>query len=112
MNQAPGTNEEIVSFCKLNYGVSFQTFAKIKVNGKEADPLYVYLKEQTPDEDENEKAGSFKQKLIDLSQAVLGNDIKWNFTKFLIDKEGNVVSRFGPTVTPEEIAPHIEKLLK
>jgi len=111
LNQAPGTNEEIVNFCKINYGVSFQTFSKIKVNGKDADPLYVYLKEQTPEDMENEKAGAFKQHLHDLSQSVLGNDIKWNFTKFLIDKDGHVISRFGPTVTPEEIAPHIEKLL-
>ncbi len=111
LNQAPGTNEEIVNFCKINYGVSFQTFAKIKVNGKDADPLYVYLKAQTPQDTENEKAGAFKKILQDLSQVVLGDEIKWNFTKFLIDKQGNVVSRFGPTVTPEEIAPHIEKLL-
>lgn len=112
LNQAPGTNEEIVSFCKINYGVSFHTFAKIKVNGKEADPLYVYLKEQAPKDNENEKAGAFKKVLQDLSQTVLGSEIKWNFTKFLIDREGNVVSRFGPTVTPEELAPHIEELLK
>lgn len=111
LNQAPGTNQEIVDFCKINYGVSFQTFAKIKVNGKDADPLFVYLKEQTPQDNENEKAGAFKKVLQDLSQVVLGSEIKWNFTKFLVDKEGKVVARFGPTVTPDEIAPHIEKLL-
>lgn len=111
LNQAPGTNEEIVSFCKINYGVSFQTFAKIKVNGKDAEPLYQYLKEQAPQDQENEKSGAFKKVLQDLSQVVLGSEIKWNFTKFLIDREGKVVARFGPTITPEEIAPEIEKLL-
>ena len=111
LNQAPGTNEEIVSFFKINYGVSFQTFAKIKVNGKDAEPLYQYLKEQVPQDQENEKAGAFKKVLQDLSQVVLGSEIKWNFTKFLIDREGKVVARFGPTITPEEIAPEIEKLL-
>ncbi len=111
LNQAPGTNDEIVNFCKLNYGVSFQTFGKLKVNGKEADPLYVYLKEQAPKDFENDKAGAFHKVLEDLSQVVLGSEIKWNFTKFLVDRDGNIVNRFGPTVTPEELSSHIEALL-
>lgn len=69
--QEPGSNEEIQSFCQLNYGVTFPVFAKIKVNGKEADPLYKYLKENTG-----------------------GAPIKWNFNKFLIDKEGNIIKRY------------------
>lgn len=89
--QAPGTNEEIVSFCSLNYGVTFPQFAKIEVNGKNESPLYTYLKGQ--------KGG------------VLGSKIKWNFTKFLIDREGNVVGRFAPTATPEKIEENIKALL-
>lgn len=81
--QAPGTDAEIVEFCQLNYNVSFKTFHKINVNGENADPLYKYLKA--------EKKG------------VLGEKIKWNFTKFLVDKNGNVVERFGSAVTPEKI---------
>lgn len=91
MGQAPGTEEEIVDFCQSRYGVTFKQFAKIKVNGKEAAPLYVYLKK--------EQGG------------VLGSRIKWNFTKFLIDREGRVVARFAPTVTPAELESHVKELL-
>ena len=89
--QAPGTEQEIVSFCQLKYNVSFPQFAKIKVNGDEADPLYKWLKEQ--------KSGTF------------GKAIKWNFTKFLIDREGNVIERYAPTTKPEDIEKDILKLL-
>lgn len=89
--QAPGTEEEIVSFCQLKYDVSFPQFAKIKVNGNEADPLYKWLKKQ--------KGG------------LLGSAIKWNFTKFLIDREGNVIERYAPTTKPEDIEKDILKLL-
>ena len=90
-NQAPGTEEEIVSFCKMNYGVTFKQFAKIDVNGENESPLYTYLKKQ--------KGG------------LLGSKIKWNFTKFLVDREGNVVERFGSTVTPEKIEAKVKGLL-
>ncbi|MBQ1602607.1 MAG: glutathione peroxidase [Oscillospiraceae bacterium] len=90
-NQAPGTEQEIVSFCQLHYNVSFRQFAKIEVNGENESPLYTYLKSR--------KGG------------VLGSKIKWNFTKFLIDREGNVVERFAPTVTPEKIEASIKELL-
>jgi len=89
--QAPGTEAEIVSFCQLKYHVSFPQFAKIKVNGDEADPLYKWLK--------NQKGG------------LLGSAIKWNFTKFLVDREGNVVERYAPTRKPEDIEKDILKLL-
>ena len=89
--QAPGTEEEIVDFCQSRYGVTFRQFAKIEVNGKNEDPLYTYLKK--------EKGG------------FLGDRIKWNFTKFLIDREGNVVERFAPTVKPEDIDSKIKELL-
>ncbi|MBQ6540708.1 MAG: glutathione peroxidase [Oscillospiraceae bacterium] len=90
-NQAPGTEDEIVSFCKLNYGVSFKQFAKIEVNGDNEAPLYTYLKSQ--------------------QGGVLGSRIKWNFTKFLVDRDGNVIDRFAPTVTPEKIEAKIKELL-
>ena len=85
--QAPGSDEEIHSFCQLKYDVSFKQFHKIDVNGKNEDPLYTYLKSQ--------KKGR----------------IKWNFAKFLIDREGNVVSRYGSMSKPEAIEPDVEKLL-
>ena len=90
--QAPGTEEEIVKFCKAKYNVSFKQFAKINVNGKNESPLFSFLK--------SERSGLF------------GRNIKWNFTKFLIDGNGNVVKRFSPTVTPEKIDEYVGELLK
>ena len=89
--QAPGTAEEIESFCTGRFGITFKQFAKIQVNGKGEDPLYTYLKDQ--------KGG------------VLGKRIKWNFTKFLISRDGAVVARFAPTVTPEKMEETIKELL-
>lgn len=91
-NQDPNNNEQINNFCKLNYGVTFKMFEKIDVNGDSAHPLYKFLK--------NEKSG------------IWGKKIKWNFTKFLIDREGNVVDRFSPTTKPSNMKKYIEKLLK
>lgn len=90
-NQAPENNQEIANFCALHYKTSFETFAKIDVNGKNADPLYKYLKKQ--------------------KGSILGGRISWNFTKFLVDREGNVVGRFAPNVEPEEISADIEKII-
>jgi len=91
--QEPGTEKEIQNFCKVNFGVTFPLFSKIDVNGDNADPLYVYLKKQAP--------------------GILGTEsIKWNFTKFLIDKNGKVITRYGSSTKPAEIAKDIEKLLK
>jgi glutathione peroxidase len=89
--QEPGGEEEIESFCQLNYGVTFPMFAKIEVNGPNTHPLFDYLKKNT--------------------SAVLTKDIKWNFTKFLVNRRGEVVKRFAPTTSPKSIAPEIEKLL-
>lgn len=89
--QAPGTNEEIHQFCTLTFGTTFPQFAKINVNGKEASPLFTYLKEQQKGE------GSGR--------------IKWNFTKFLVDREGNVVKRFEPKDEPEALEADIKALL-
>ncbi|RXJ87086.1 glutathione peroxidase [Arcobacter sp. CECT 8985] len=92
MNQEPGTNEEIKEFCSLTYQVKFPMFSKIDVNGDDTEPLYKYLKEQV--------------------SGVLGTElIKWNFTKFLVDKNGKVIERFSPSTTPESIEKDIEKLL-
>ena len=89
--QAPGPEEEIVDFCQSRYGVTFRQFAKIEVNGEKEAPLYTYLK--------GEKGG------------FLGSKIKWNFTKFLVDREGKVVARFAPTVKPADIEAKIKELL-
>lgn len=90
-NQEPGTNQEIAQFCRLTFGVDFDMFAKIDVNGENEDPLYTYLKK--------EAAGIFGTE-----------SIKWNFTKFLINKQGKVVDRFGSSTSPEAIEEDILKL--
>jgi len=90
--QEPGGEDEIATFCEVNYGVTFPMFAKIDVNGEAAAPLFDYLKKA--------------------KRGLLGSEaIKWNFTKFLIDREGRVVDRYAPNTDPAEIADDIEKLL-
>ncbi|NLO85660.1 MAG: glutathione peroxidase [Clostridiales bacterium] len=90
-HQAPGTSDEISSFCSLNYHTTFKQFAKIDVNGKDEEPLFTYLKSQ--------KGGA------------IGSNIKWNFTKFLVDRSGAVIDRFAPTTTPEKMDEAIAKVL-
>lgn len=90
--QEPGDKEEIGSFCQRNYGVGFQMFDKVEVNGAGTHPLFQYLKDSAP--------------------GILGtNDVKWNFTKFLVDKNGHVVKRYAPNVEPASIKEDIEELL-
>lgn len=90
--QEPGTAEQIQSFCETNYGVSFPMFEKIDVNGSNAHPLYQYLTKSAP--------------------GIFGTEgIKWNFTKFLVDRSGNVVKRYPPTAKPEDIAKDIQAML-
>ncbi|MGT2754726.1 glutathione peroxidase [Streptococcus ovis] len=91
MGQAPGSAEEINEFCTLNYQTTFPRFAKIKVNGKDAEPLYRWLKEE--------------------QKGALGKAIEWNFAKFLIDREGAVVKRFSAKSDPMEMVESIEALL-
>ena len=91
-NQEPGSNDEIEEFCTLNYGVTFSMFSKVDVNGGSADPLFKFLT-------------SNKKGLLGSSK------VKWNFTKFLVDKNGKPVKRFAPTTTPEQISKDIEKLI-
>lgn len=111
MGQAPGTEAEIVQFCQVNFGVTFKTFAKIKVNGKDAEPLFTYLKQQAPADLTADDTGELKKMVSKITRAIAGQDIKWNFTKFLVDRQGNVVARFGPPVKPEKIEPLIVDLL-
>ena len=90
--QEPGTNDEIANFCRVNYGVSFDMFAKIDVNGDNAHPLYKYLKRE--------------------ASGFLGSEsIKWNFTKFLVDRNGKVIDRYASTTKPESLKKDIETLL-
>jgi glutathione peroxidase len=90
--QEPGSADEIAGFCQRSYGVSFPMFAKIEVNGEHAHPLYVHLKHRAP--------------------GVLGTEaIKWNFTKFLVSRRGEVVGRYAPATTPQDLAPDIEAQL-
>jgi glutathione peroxidase len=112
LGQAPGTNDEIVSFCQLNFGVSFKTFSKIEVNGDNADPLYEYLKSEAPVDLDNGQMDSLRNKLKEHNfVALTEKEIQWNFTKFLIDQEGNIINRFAPTIIPEDIDLKISNLL-
>ena len=90
-NQEPGDEKSISEGCVINYGVSFPMFAKIDVNGENAHPLYKYLKKEL--------------------KGTLGSKIKWNFTKFLIDSDGNPIKRFAPTAKPEKIEKYIQTIL-
>lgn len=111
LEQAPGTNEEIVGFCRLNFGVDFKQFSKIEVNGPNEEPLYKYLK-TTVEEFRNQETIDFYNKVKKYTPGIAENDIRWNFTKFLIDKKGNVIARFAPNITPEEIDEYITSLLR
>ncbi len=112
-NQAPGTDDEIHEFCTLKYNTTFDQYAKIDVNGENESPLFTYLKDNSPVENVSGLKNKMTMKTIEkLSTSVKKeNDVKWNFTKFLVDKEGNVVGRFAPTAKPEEIEDSIKELL-
>lgn len=111
LNQAPESSEEIASICKLRFNTQFQTFAKIEVNGNQAHPLFTYLKQQVPFDNKTKK-GKIRSCIFKKCRERFSNPkIKWNFTKFLVDREGNVIDRFAPSVKPEELSNHIEKLL-
>ena len=90
-NQDPGTDSEIEGFCRMNYGVTFQIMKKVDVNGKDAHPIFKYLRSQT--------------------KGLLGDRVKWNFTKFLVSRDGKTIKRFAPTVVPEKLEGEIEKML-
>lgn len=115
MEQAKGSDEEITSFCSLNYDTTFPRFKKIEVNGPGESPLYTFLKKSASKASKN---GNFIMRCaLALSSKMNGKsgnegDIKWNFEKFLVDRQGNVVKRFDPTVTPDKLESSIESLLK
>ena len=109
--QAPGSNEEIVSFCQLTYGTTFKTFAKIDVNGENSDHLYAFLKKEAPSANEDDASKGLYNFLSEKGFNTSGDDIKWNFTKFLVSKEGKVLARFAPTLEPEKIEEQIKQLL-
>ncbi len=113
--QAPGSDEDIHSFCRLNYGTDFPQFKKIEVNGENELPLYTFLKAQKGFQgfDPNHKIGKILNEMLakDDPNFAKKPDIKWNFTKFLIDKEGNVVERFEPTYDIKQIEEQIKSLL-
>ncbi|WP_232696876.1 glutathione peroxidase [Brevibacillus daliensis] len=113
--QEPGTSEEAVSFCQLNYGVTFRVFAKIDVRGLQAHPLYQYLIEEAPFQgfDQTNSSGRLLQAVLESKHPELlpGDGIKWNFTKFLVDRNGNVVQRFEPAVDPLDMEEAIKQLL-
>lgn len=113
-HQAPGTDEEIHNFCVLKYNTTFEQFSKIEVNGDKAEPLYKFLKAQIQDDiiegTKNKIAMKAIEKLSGASKEP--GFIRWNFTKFLVDRGGNVVARFSPTYKPADMEPEIDKLLK
>lgn len=113
--QEPGSSEEAAEFCRMNYGVRFPIFSKVKVNGADAHPLFKYLKEQQPFrgfDENNIQEKLLKFMLLEKSpEWLVGDEIKWNFTKFLIDQQGNVVKRYEPSDEVADIASDIERLL-
>lgn len=112
-NQAPGTDDEIHEFCALKYDTSFDQFAKAEVNGENELPLYTYLKEQIKEDKIDGIKNKMAMKAVEKisKTAIKDGDIKWNFTKFLVDKEGKVVGRYSPTFKPEDIKEDIKKLI-
>lgn len=113
--QEPGSNDETKNFCSLNYGVSFPLFEKSDVNGSDAHPVFKFLKEAAPFEglDFTNPTNKIIDKILSekYPEFRMGNAIRWNFTKFLVDKNGNVVKRFESSVEPLSIASDIEGLL-
>lgn len=113
-NQAPGDEEEIHQFCTMKFGTDFPQFAKINVNGEDADPLFAYLSTEKPHVGFGKgiKNAALK-KFSDMNNKTFGDKayIKWNFTKFLVDREGNVVERFEPTVDMDEVRGAVESYL-
>ena len=112
-NQAPGTDDEIHEFCALKYNTSFDQFAKADVNGENELPLYTYLKEQIKEDKIDGMKNKIAMKAVEkISKATKKDgDIKWNFTKFLVDKDGKVIGRYSPTFKPENMEKDIKKVI-
>ncbi len=117
LGQEPGTNDEIVKFCSVNYDITFPLFDKIDVNGDEESPLYTYLKQQAPFKGYPEGAEDFAEQLTMIHQKTgtgfdKGDAIKWNFGKFLVSRDGTTILRFEPMVSPAELEADIQRLLE
>ena len=117
LGQEPGTNEEIQSFCSLNYNVTFPLFNKIEVNGENESPLYTYLKEQAPFKGYPEGTEEFAAMLDEIHQKTgtgfdQGDAIRWNFGKFLVSKDGKTILRFEPMASPVDLEADIQRMLE
>ena len=112
-HQEPGSNEEIAEFCRLNHGVTFPLMGKVDVNGANAEPIFEYLKAQAPAEEYHGfKAKAAAKMLKGLSKSMeKDSDIRWNFTKFLVNRDGTIVKRYAPTTKPEEMEKDIQGML-
>ncbi len=112
-NQAPGNDDEIHEFCALKYNTTFDQCSKVDVNGENELPLYTYLKEQIKDDKISEIKNKMAMKAVEKisTSTKKPGDIKWNFTKFLVDKTGKVVERYSPTFKPEDMEEDIAKLI-
>lgn len=116
LEQEPGTNEEILDFCSINYNVTFPLFDKIDVNGEKESPLYTFLKKQAPFKGYPEGYEKFASQLTMIHQKTgsgfeKGDAIKWNFGKFLVSKDGKTILRFEPMVSPEGLEADIQRML-
>lgn len=111
-NQEPGTAADIEEFCSLNYGVTFPVMSKVEVNGPDAVPIYSYLRAEAPGDFTHESAGSLFEWVRAVRPEAVGSDeVKWNFTKFLVGRDGTVIRRYESYETPESIRADIEGLL-
>ena len=112
-SQAPGSDDEIHQFCQLKYNTSFDQFSKIDVNGENESPLFTYIKNQKTEDIIDGMKNKIAMKAIDKISTTCKKegDIKWNFTKFLVDREGNVVQRYSPTYKPEDMEEDIKKII-
>ena len=112
-NQAPGNDEEIHQFCQFKYNTSFDQFSKIDVNGETESPLYTFIKNEIKEDEIEGMKNKVAMKAVEKisSTCKKQGDIKWNFTKFLVDREGKVVARFSPTFKPEDIEERVKELI-
>lgn len=112
-HQAPGNDDEIHEFCTAKYNTKFDQFAKIEVNGENEIPLYTYLKKMQPNEEVKGLKNKMAMRAIEKisSTCKKDNDIKWNFTKFLVDRDGNVIKRYDPTFDPNNLENDLKELI-
>ncbi len=111
LNQAPGSMDEINEFCTMNFGASFPRYHKIDVNGENTEPLFTWLKEQAPEVSDLEIAAAFNERVAEFTPGIAPSDIHWNFGKFLVGRDGQVIARFSPAFEPAMLEEHIEKAL-